>query len=232
MNILKILLSLLTLVCIGGCAKQVKMTDKLEPIIISQSDFLRDLSENDLAFLNGGALQITRDPTTNLPRMIEGKFSEKIILTAEDAILSLSSVRSIMSIGELSYSCISIDDDRNEYRVFSLKQIYSGVPVDGGEFQVITLKNGEPAAIRGAYQRVADIDTIPIVSESDAKEILKNECGAVARSVELVIFTSLENPTCLSWKYYTKAKNPLDEKIVYINAIDGKLLAEYPVAID
>ncbi|MBD5103518.1 MAG: hypothetical protein HDT47_01490 [Ruminococcaceae bacterium] len=221
-------------VCIlllAGCTKIPDAQTVLEELPIDSSMIQEDLSIDDLSNMNGGDVEIIRDPLTNIPRQINGIFSSQLILTPNDAVLALMSVRSVMHISGQSFSLIDIED-RTDLRVFTLEQLYCGIPVENGLFRVIATNDGIPISVQGTYQQGIELDIVPKISEEKSREMVVLSIGTKIESISLVIFTMDDNTIHLSWKYNVTSTDVLKNKITYIDATDGYILSEIATSIE
>jgi Zn-dependent metalloprotease len=233
LKIFRTLLAVLPLIAALGCAGCAGVKGPPAPVAADISTVSEDFSIGDLYDLNQGDCEVIRDPVTDLPRQIDGKFSTVPIFTAEDAVKSLASVRSIMRISGFDFTCTNIDDSRENLRVFELVQLYEGIPVSGGRFKVIAQKaDGQAAAVLGTYQQGVNVNTEPALSEKEARGSLSLPRGQKIASSRLVIHTPPGKAPALCWEYEIKAGDPLDEKLVYVNAASGAVVAETPLAKD
>ncbi len=193
---------------------------------------IEDLSLEDLEELNGGEVRIIRHPKTGVPLEIEGVFSARPILTAEDAVSALLNVRGLMGVGGSEFSCEDVDDERNGIRAFTLRQLYEGIPVEQGVFQVYAGDDGTPIAVRGIWRETAGAAVRPSVTAEEGKKSLTLEGGSRAASPELVIYAPDGGGPSLSWRYWISSGDPLKEKYVFVSAGDGTVLGERPAALD
>ncbi|MDR2087884.1 MAG: hypothetical protein LBP73_00835 [Clostridiales Family XIII bacterium] len=220
---------------IGGCndlKKDIPIITTVSPVAISEQLQSEDLSLEDIIALNHGDVEIIRDPATDIPRQINGIFTTRSILSEEDAVLALLSVRGILGIESSNFACIDIDDSRENLRVFSLEQLHNGLSVWGGGFRVTASKTGAPVSVGGTFQRGIEIETTPRLDEQEACKRVTLKSGQKTKKVQLMVFTAPDSEPRLSWQIVVGAKNPLDEKLVMVDALSGSVLAEYPLAID
>ena len=189
-------------------------------IIINQSMYLPALSIDDISQMSGGAMQITNFAGTTMPREIRGVFTTISINSPEDAALSLTSVRNIMNIGEISYICTSVEE-RGSARLFFLQQVYGGVVVYSGRYQVIASLDGTPEAVIGQFTAVDDgINLTPTLTAAQARNMAGLEENTAIADSTLVIYRGTNGQTLLCWLLDTW------DKLIFIDAHTGELAAE------
>jgi hypothetical protein len=231
MSVLKLLSALFVALLFSGCSSDILIPDAQEVVQADQSEWNEDLSIDDINAMNDGVADIILTPMTGVPREIKGKFSTQNILSAEDAVLAVSSVRGIFGINDLSFACTKIDEEHKTLRVFTLMQLYNGLAVNGGGFTVYATKNGEASAIRGNYVPDLNLDTNPTFDIKELIGELNIEKGTKVISAELVVNAiSGEVAPFLAWKFHVKGNSPLTEKYVYIDANSGEVSGEFPTA--
>lgn len=213
------------LLLVSGCKRVPEPTELPEKTLADLEAVTEDFDMEELNELNHGEVQVYYDAVTGKLRQIDGKFSTKRILTKEDALLALMSVRSLMGITAYDYSCEAIDDERNELCVYFFRQLYEGVPVEDGYFRVAAAKDGEPVSVSGAFQEVAAVDKEPSVSYRDGQKMFSRSFGSKIESVQLVVYKE-EEETHLCWKYLVSAGNLPESRNIYVDANTGKMVYE------
>jgi Zn-dependent metalloprotease len=199
-------------------------------IAVDLSSAEEDLSLEEIRALSGGRLEIVTDPRTGLPAQIEAVFSARKIFTAEDAVRSLFSVRTLMRIKGFAFACID-SESRESVNVFFLQQLHEGVPVFGGMFRVIAGKDGTPVSVSGTYKPGIVLDTRPSLSARAAGESVPLDFGMKLSEAGLEIYELSESDYRLCRKYYVKSKDKAKEKLVFVDAHSGEMIAELPLAI-
>lgn len=141
----------------------------------------RDAEEvlSSLAELNGGELpDIYFDPDDGTPRFIAGRYTDRAIGSAEDAVASLGNVAAIYGIaypqGEFAVAKVNELDGGTVYR---LQQYHDGVEVFGNQLVVSCDAEGRTESLSGCYLGDIDID-LPDSSEVDDGMVLAIWDGA------------------------------------------------------
>ena len=158
----------------GAESKFLSRTVKVNPYTTGRDPFA------DITALNGGVTPIVSyDSKTGIPSMIIGRYSPKKIYTAEDAIDSLNDIKTIMNIENpreefelLKTECV---DNMPSY---ILKQVYKGVPVNGGHIVIEVSSNYDVFSINGSYYpqvRLSGISIEPAIDESQASAIAEED---------------------------------------------------------
>jgi hypothetical protein len=226
------LLALIFLSLSGGCGGRPAQAEPPEPIPVDAALIGDALSMEELTAPGRGPIEIIRDPETGLPRQINGRFTSRIVLTPQDAVLALTDVRSVMNISDFAFACADTDESRVALRVFTLEQLYRGIPVTGGSFRVFATKDGEAAAVSGVYRRDIDIDPTPKIQEKTAEKSVPLGKGMRIEAVRLTIFTPPGKSPALCWEYRVASADVLGGKTVYIDAVTGAVSAEIPSAVE
>lgn len=211
-------------------------------ILIEPSEYYDALSFDSIIELNSGIADIIYFPNTILPKEINVKFTTGTILTPKDAVLALSSVRDIMRIDDISYSVMEIDRrEHMGFNVFYLKQIYKGLEVFNGSFEVIATFEGEPVAVSGYHVNGIDLDITPKLSSTKSKKSIKLEKGTKISSSRLIIYEvfdaydevisdSIDNIR-LCWLFEIYSTDVLKQKEIIVDANTGDILSDIPLAI-
>jgi len=200
----------------------------LKPVIVDNFSQSEDLSIDDLIKMNDGNLRINYHPDTNIPRHIWGQFSTRIINTPEDAVKSLSSVRTILGIDQLLFACTE-EEKRDNIQVFYLQQLYEGIMVTGGYFRVYAKNTGVPDSISGVYISGIELDTTPILSYKEAMKIISLEdCREVSETL-LVVYTNPEEDCRLCWRFTVAANDVSRKKHIFIDANTGEIIISAPL---
>ena len=223
------LISACITVSLGGCTRP-KVQTTLEVIPIDISLVKEDLTLRELKKMNGGQLRINGFVDyngTDMPWDILGTFSTKKVFTAEDAVYALLSVRSFMRIGDASFACTEIEGS-DKTRRFQIQQVYKGIAVEDGRFEIAATKEeGNLIGVAGFYRQVPDMDVDPEISMKKARKAFKLKWSTKITKSQLVIYGTPELSDCLAWKFIVSGRNPKDDKLVYIDAITGNIIAEY-----
>lgn len=204
-----------------------------EGVEMTETDFslalYEDFTEEQLLERKGGALRIVRDPLTGRPKEIAGSFTTRVIVGEQDALMALLSVRSLMGVSDYQFACTEADDERNDFCVFTLQQLYQGVPVEMGIFRVVADKKGVPVSVSGTYQPGIQIDTEPELTAEEGRRLLDLPFGSKVLSVRLAVYTDDDWKYHLVWRYSIASQaffGDLEDRVAYLDAATGELLED------
>jgi Zn-dependent metalloprotease len=220
------------LMCFGlalimGCA--CGAAGSLRPVALGGFTQGEDLSVDDIMELNGWKPDlIWYGRETGVPWRIGGQFTTMKIKNARDAVKSLSCVRGVMRIGDLSFACVKTESD-GDVRTFHLQQLYKGLMVYDGYFEVSAKKSGEPYELRGIYIPDLDIDVKPALTADEAKKHVSSPEGRSVAEPLLMIYAQTDDANSaihLCWRFKINISRSLPEKYVFINAHTGETIGE------
>lgn len=229
--ILIMLLSMFFSDCGNTQLPELPLPPKEIPLVADDS-IIDDMTVGELNQLNSSNIEIIYAPSTGIPRQINGIFSKYKIMSDQDALLALLNVRGILQIpDDCSFCCLEIDNNRVEFQVFTLNQLYKGIVVDGSLFQIVAEKDGTPVSVSGIYQHISDVDIIPALSAESAMKAIQLGQNARISALSLVIYMDENAESHLCWKYETCSNRLTECKIYYVDAHDGNLLISIPTVI-
>ena len=214
-------------VLLCGCASAPPASTEAPETLPEET--LEDFSMEDLQAFTGGNVEIRYSPETGLPKEITGRFSPQQILTAEDAIRSLGSVKTLFGIESLTFSCTEVEE-RPDSRVFRLEQLWEGIPVSGYGFQVGAANDGTALFVSGNYCSAIQADLTGGLTEDACKEALALSKGEKAAQARQTILTTQDGAK-LCWEFHIVAQDPLQERLVYCDASTGAILKTIPLAM-
>jgi Zn-dependent metalloprotease len=190
-----------------------------------------DFTLEDLRKLNeDGSIDILYDKITGIPRFIDGKFSTIKIISPEDALNSLGSVKSLLKMDDPTneFHCIRIDSDEIS-NIFIMQQIYKCVEVLNKQLVVVTNKDGEPISLSGEYAPGLSLDVTPLLQENMARKILSEKRRtAKFEDSRLVIYVSAKSVPYLCWLFVLREKKEINNSAVLIDARTGNIVTEFP----
>lgn len=204
-----------------------ELIDSPTEISVGSVEDIENLTIDDVNDIGGYIT--TYQSKTEIPKEIKGRFTSQKILDQEDAATALLSLRNLFGITEYSFYCEDINEG-DEISIL-LHQLHNGIPVDGGYFRIVTSKNGQAVSVKGTFIEVSDVETNPKISYEDGKKSIDLESNTHIKSAQLVICAMNDITPVLCWKYETKAQDPIDSKLIYVNAINGNIEMEIPTAI-
>jgi Zn-dependent metalloprotease len=211
-----------------ACEKGIMNGVNAKSAPLPQNDLImgEDLTIDDIIAMNDSRVEILYDKDNVTPISIVGKFSNTLIKNEKDALQSIASVRKLLNITAFDFTCNTSEIDGK--KMYTLYQLYKGIPVVSRMLTITANANGEPVSIQGRYAPNITIDINPDITEKEAFEMLKNELNAKIKSCALVIYFNKDVPV-LCWSARVKQKSS-DDKLVYLNANDGEIIAEVPLS--
>ncbi|HBC46920.1 MAG TPA: hypothetical protein DEO84_01830 [candidate division Zixibacteria bacterium] len=112
---------------------------------------------------------------------------------------------------------------------YRYQQVWQGVPIFASHVLVNIRHDGVISSVISDYKTNADISTSPSLSANSAKDIAVRELGVTKFTdepkSELVIYANDITPT-LCWLVSIVAEKPLGDWQVFVNAIDGRVVAK------
>lgn len=181
-----------------------------------------DFNIEDL-YLQNNNIEIIYHAGTNKIKEIKGVFSKKTVTKEEEALQALMSVRSIFEITSFEYFCSGIDV-REDLTIYNLNQLYKEIPVEGGFFQIGVDNQGNTSFVSGTYVKVNDLQTEPKISYRQGEYMLKLAKGEQIQKIQLVIYGLGDIDPCLCWKYTIISNDPVNDKVIYLDANLGTIL--------
>lgn len=201
-----------------------KIIDLKKPININYNNEIPNLGIKDINELNNGKADIIYNSIqSDIVYKINGKFSLQKINSKEDAVMALLNVRRIMNIQGYDFYCFNIEKD-HENEIYSLCQLYDGIPVEDGQFTITVNENREPIAVIGKYLHNIEIDSNPKIDAKKGSKLIKISNSNKIISAQLVVYTSAEQISSLCWKYIILSFDGLKKRIAYIDAHSGEQL--------
>lgn len=183
--------------------------------------------------INDGVLpDIVKNEEYNIPSFIHGKYTEKEIMSAEDAIASLSDVQYLFG----------IDDPKNEFKCtkentmlgstyYRLQQYYDGFLVDDAQLIVAVDEDNQAESINGTYVPV-NFDLLPVsISVQEAKQIVLKEFKTdiyVSKYVTSILYKDEETENYYqAYKVFARGYDAANEYLsgdFIVSAITGDIL--------
>lgn len=198
-----------------------------------------DNDEYALAALNGGQMpKIFYSDETGIPKFIDGRYSSKKIHSAQDAINSLYSVRTLMKIeNPVEEFILDQDLDLDGMATYRLQQVYEGIPVHGRQFLVNVDGEKTASSLNGNYfpgLRSMVISTIPQITNEQAVSAALQDTGLtnnseITQESELIFYTLNENEPKLTWLIYLSGLNSEGEAVAWrivLDASNGSIIAK------
>lgn len=218
------------LLFLNGQAEEIPVVKK-NAINVDMALYLPALSLQELKRLNTNGVEVIEYPGTVIPLEIIGVFTTGLIMSAEDAVLSLTSVRKLMQIEAFEFALIEKDDDRLDRCVYVLQQLHNGVPVYNSTAQIVTGFDGTPMSVRVNYQRGLDLSVVPKMSAQEAASMLPVGRGERILEAELFVYAMPGVEPSLCWRYNIDAANIVNSRYVFLSASTGEQVAIVPHVI-
>ena len=159
------------------------------------------------------------------PKEVTGQISLRKVKNASDAASVLMSTRKIFKITGKDFYCIGKDTGRKKYDLYFLGQLYKGIPVEKGFFNVYVTKKGKTVSISGQYQRGIHLSVDPKLSKKQALEHVK--AGHHKGAAKLVVYP--KGNGILAYKCSIKDNYNHILAYTYIDAHTGKQIAKQQV---
>jgi LPXTG-motif cell wall-anchored protein len=163
--------------------------EEAEPTFASEYDEIANLSE-----LNGGEVPYSLSDDNGTPNYIDGKFSDKSVNSAGEAIKALNDIHYSMGFENAEQEFEKVYSDSVEIpnqevtNFYRLQQTYHNIPVYGYQLIVSTDTSGNIESLTGHYYPNIEVDINPTISMDDAKNIVsENESSSESVSDGLYI---------------------------------------------
>ena len=193
-------------------------SEEAKPTYDTREDEIANIAE-----INNGTIPESYCDENDIPVYIDGKFSDRKVDSAEDAISALNDIHHIMEFEnaeqeftEVYSETVDLGETSNFYR---FQQTYHNIPVYGYHMIVSTNASGEIQSLNGHYIPDLDIDITPKITMEQAKEIAYKSSQEVdSVSDGLYIYIENDNVATLCWKIRVPSTS------YFINAIDGNII--------
>lgn len=169
------------------------------------TDYIEDMESPELFYrYNGGDLDnlevyLKEDKTI---QFISGSFSDMIVESPEEAILSLYGIKSLMGSKSPKDELKWVSTNKDKYGTsFRFLQVYKGIPIYGTSIVVSTNADGYTAALQSSFVKDINISTTPNLSKEEAVVKLEKLGLKVDRVDKLYVYMDGENPK-LAWNIY------------------------------
>lgn len=129
---------------------------------------------------------------------LNGKFSEIVVESPEEAILALYEIKSLMGCENPKEQLLWVKTSKDKYGYsYKFSQVVDGIPVYGTSIVVSTDLNGITTALHSSYAADLSIDLNNVISEADIIAIIEGDDYSFVSSDGLVVYTS--NKTHLAY---------------------------------
>ena len=181
--------------------------------------------------INNNELYIAVDDN-GTPNYIEGKYSDKTVNNASEAISTLNDIYYLMGFNNVEEEFSLVDETEvplvETTRHYRFQQMLNGIPVYGYQLVVSVNSEGEVEALSGHYYPSINFEDEAVISEAEAKEIASsNSEDTQVRSNGLVYYQDPEtNELQLAWEIDTQSSK------YFISAQNGEIISGFSSIID
>lgn len=192
------------------------------------TDYIEDIDSFEKLYLYNGGDTDNLEVYTNDEGDIEyiiGSFSDIIVESPEEAILSLYNIKSLMGCKSPEEELRWVSTNKDNYgKAFRFEQVYKGIPVYGMSIVVSTDQSGYISSLQSSFVKDINIITTPELSESETKQKVTEYGYKDAEVEKLYIYMDNSVPK-LAWNVYAKDSDGVQYNIL-IDAADGEVLLE------
>jgi Zn-dependent metalloprotease len=151
--------------------KAVKKAGKLIAIVLAVAIALACIPTGWFIWNKLNTTQSTLSASDNVYVEINECYTDKKIVDTESAIESLNDVAEILGISDAQEEfTVKSEDEFVGCKIYRLAQEYKGIPVYGRDVVVIAAENGKAYGLTSNYLPVEGLDTIPKITETQAKD--------------------------------------------------------------
>lgn len=199
---------------------------------------IRDNSIHDLENMN----KVERDPLVvkydekgKFVISINGKFSNIVVKTAEDALHSLYSVKTLLGLEDPETQLIlDSESDIRSGKSFTFKQYYNSIEVLGYNITVSVDCTGKTCSLQSCIidnklMKKFIPTTTPSLSLTEIKQLVQEQYPEGTRiSSSLIIYSekSYSEPTLAYYNYITSRMDRSMTQVAILDAMTGKILYE------
>ena len=173
-------------------------------IHIYEDNYYTDLNKIDIFTLNRGNENFLVDKYGDIMG-INGNYTSEKIHNCEEAVMSLTSIRSIMNIQSFDYRCKKETNIDNS-TIYTLEQLYNEIPVFGGQFVINVSKDNVALSVTGKYIQNVDCSISDCISKKQAADLIKS--GTIEDQY-LIIYNNVP-----VWKLIVRTNNGYREKLI------------------
>ena len=167
---------------------------------------------------NRKAGNITYEEANGVIRYLRGTIDSPVN-SPEDAVAAIAAVSDLFHIEDFHYHASRVEGSSRNEHAYLVRQLYQGIPVTGGYFEVTTTKDGTVTRIDGIYADVT-IDTLePVITPEEVIAMTEVHNVENPTHCELCIYTYPEGTCTLAWGIYNARGSWAD-----IDALEGNLL--------
>ena len=140
---------------------------------------IRVLNWEEIRELNNGELPDVKFYDDGELERIRGKYTDMLIFTANDAKMSINSLKDIIGIKDAMTELELEYESSDEYKtVYFFSQYYKGIPIVGANIVVHVNEDGTPRYLGNSYIKDISVDTVASINEDTLREIVESELEA------------------------------------------------------
>jgi len=177
------------------------------------------------SFNDNGVPDITVSENNEVSQ-INGTLSDTGVNTKNDALSVIDNISNLLGIDN-AYLELKFESCTNSLYndIYSFNQYYRGLEmVNSGITVIVNKETREPKFLNSSYVSDFSIDTTPQISEYQALDIVRSNCGGYSGSYpRLVIYTDDNGTSSLAWECNAAS---LTTGKVYVDAVNGGILFE------
>jgi uncharacterized repeat protein (TIGR02543 family) len=205
-------------------------------VIKTHQPDINDIVDNgldELIALNNGEEPEIVIGEDNIPIFMSGCFSDIVIESPEEAILSIYSIKTAMQMNDPKSELTWDNTISDEYgATYMFRQMYNGIPVYGREISVSTDAYGKTSSLSSGYKPNISVDTNPQISEAEAGVAAANYIGGTvsATSSGLTIYSLDGIEPTLAWNILVEGEDIDENTVSYnviVNAVSGEAINKY-----
>ena len=192
------------------------------------TDYIEDIDSFEMLYLYNDGNVDNLEVYINDEEYIEyimGSFSDIMVESPEEAILSLYTIKSLMGCKSPKDELRWVSTNKDNYGAsFRFEQVYNGIPIYGTSIVVSTNQLGYTSSLQSSFVSDINISTAPKLSESEAKQKVMEYGYKDAYVEKLYVYMDNSIPK-LAWNVYAKDADGSQYNIL-IDAVGGEVLFE------
>lgn len=170
-------------------------------------------------------------------KAIYGKYTDMTINNGKDAIHSLYNIKDLMGMSDPAKEFIVDKETKQEGQViYRLQQIHNGYLVYSNQIIITADEKGQAKSISGKYTPLSNISFNNKIEKKEAIKVAKRHSSSgrgTKYQMEKVVYIQRDNSAKVAWMIrYTNISNVMKNKIMFIDAENGKLLSEVPLTVN
>ncbi|CDM69875.1 Hypothetical protein CM240_2758 [Clostridium bornimense] len=170
-------------------------------------------------------------------KAIYGKYTDMTINNGKDAIHSLYNIKDLMGISDPAKEFIVDKETKQEGQViYRLQQIHNGYLVYSNQIIVTVNEKGQATSISGKYTPLSNISFNNKINKKEGIKVAKKYSSSgigTKYQGEKVVYIQRDNSAKVAWMIrYTNIRNTTKDKVMFIDAENGKLISEVPLAVN